>query len=132
MNSLISAPLPAPRRPLILPARSLARALANSLSCARGPDVERSSPMSSPGANPGPPSPPAPDSGAALAQAYARLRRLGNALLQNERGGPPFTPTDIVHEAMARLLAAQKKLDKGEPLNVDVFRRAARAMNHIL
>jgi RNA polymerase sigma factor (TIGR02999 family) len=50
--------------------------------------------------------------------------------MQNERAGHTLTPTDVVHEAMARLLANESRSAAQDP--VHVFAQAARAMNHVL
>lgn len=68
--------------------------------------------------------------------AYARLRRLANRLMANERVGHTLGATDVVHEAMARLMSSETLADsargQGQMPPAELFWRAARAMNQIL
>jgi RNA polymerase sigma factor (TIGR02999 family) len=78
-----------------------------------------------------------PDQGKPLAQAYLRLRRLANKLMQSEREGHTLTPTDVVHEALARVLGGDGQGSpqtdrRTTPPSIDLFRQAARAMNQVL
>jgi len=70
-----------------------------------------------------------------LPEAYTRLRRIAGRLMRGERASHTLTPTDVVHEAMARLLASGDVPDRagwgGEPF-ADFARKAARAMTEVL
>ena len=67
-----------------------------------------------------------------LQQAYARLRRIAARLMSTERAGHTLWPTELVHEAMARLLEADaERENRGEPV-LDVISRAARVMTQVL
>lgn len=70
-----------------------------------------------------------------LAQAYERLRRIARRLMGNERVGHTLCATEVVHEALARLLedgslSAPPSAEPGE--FVAFTARAARAMTHVL
>src|SRR4051794_33322102 len=49
---------------------------------------------------------PAHDELDGLGDAYARLRRIAGRLMRGERDGHTLSPTDVMHEAIARLLAS--------------------------
>ena len=67
-----------------------------------------------------------------LQQAYARLRRIAGRLMSAERAGHTLWPTELVHEAMARLLEADaSKPNRDEPV-LDLISRAARVMTQVL
>ena len=67
-----------------------------------------------------------------LQQAYARLRRIAARLMSTERAGHTLWPTELVHEAMARLLEADAaRQSRDEPV-LDLISRAARVMTQVL
>ena len=67
-----------------------------------------------------------------LQHAYARLRRIAGRLMSAERAGHTLWPTELVHEAMARLLEADaERQNQGEPV-LDLISRAARVMTQVL
>lgn len=63
-------------------------------------------------------------------QAYARLRRIAGKLMKNERPGHTLWPTEVVHEAMARLLESGQVEHNGSML--DLISRAAHLMTQVL
>ena len=71
----------------------------------------------------------------ALADAYARLRRIAHRLMTYERPGHTLSPTDVVHEAMARLMANEgwrpEEMGTG-PRFVHLAQHAAHAMSQVL
>lgn len=69
--------------------------------------------------------------GANLEHVYARLRRIANRLMQFERPGHTLCPTEVVHEAIARALDGQGKLDGEVPL-LDMIGRMSRVMRQVL
>jgi RNA polymerase sigma factor (TIGR02999 family) len=73
--------------------------------------------------------PPSPE----LSDAYARLRRIAQRLLADERKGHTLSATDVVHEALSKLLAAGWQPSKGQGENdVEFIHHAARAMTEVL
>src|SRR4051812_36183430 len=78
--------------------------------------------------------PPAADS---LNDAYGQLRRIANRLMSRERAGHTLCATEVVHEAIARLLEGGWS-PGGEPLPnggrafVLFVAQAARAMTEVL
>ena len=72
-----------------------------------------------------PPRPPPPE----LAEAYARLRRIAQRLLSDERNGHTMSATDVVHEALSKLLASGWQPTRGQGEDeVHFIHHAARAM----
>lgn len=68
-----------------------------------------------------------------LADAYARLRRIAQRLLSDERKGHTLSATDVVHEALSKLLAAGWQPSKGQGEDdVEFIHHAARAMTEVL
>lgn len=65
-----------------------------------------------------------------LADAYARLRRMAQKLMQRERAGHTLSATDVVHEAWARLLKTGAPPDDLSP--VEFIRNVSRAMTEVL
>lgn len=65
-----------------------------------------------------------------LEQAYARLRRIAGKLMQNERPGHTLWPTEVVHEAMARLMESGQLDHDGSML--DLISKAAHVMTQVL
>lgn len=81
---------------------------------------------------PDPASPGRPDSDT-LAGAYARLRRIAQKLMSGERAGHTLSATDVVHEAIAKLLNAGDGPDAAAVEDFPTFvRNAARAMTEVL
>jgi RNA polymerase sigma factor (TIGR02999 family) len=85
---------------------------------------------SAPPSSPAAPEPASDD----LADAYARLRRIAQRLVSGERAGHTLSATDVVHEAIAKLIAGGS-----EPLVADhgtdfatFVRHAAKAMTEVL
>ena len=71
---------------------------------------------------------------AAMAEAYARLRRIAGRLMSYERVGHTLSATEVVHEAMARLLESGWNVDdrsKG-PQFVQFVQYTAHAMTQVL
>jgi RNA polymerase sigma factor (TIGR02999 family) len=72
---------------------------------------------------------------AELADAYARLRRIAQRLMTYERVGHTLSATDIVHEAMARLLENEgwraEEMTAG-PKFVEFVQHAAHSMQQVL
>jgi RNA polymerase sigma factor (TIGR02999 family) len=66
-----------------------------------------------------------------IEHAYARLRRIAGKLMQDERAGHTLWPTEVVHEAIARLLEHGERLDEPADL-LDVISHAARIMTQVL
>jgi RNA polymerase sigma factor (TIGR02999 family) len=62
--------------------------------------------------------------------AYERLRRIARRLMSRERAGHTLSPTDVVHEALARLMAGESA-PRGLSL-LELTRRASRAMTEVL
>lgn len=62
--------------------------------------------------------------------AYARLRRIAGRLMSRERAGHTLTPTDVVHEALARLMASE--LPPQDLALSDLTCHASRAMTQVL
>jgi RNA polymerase sigma factor (TIGR02999 family) len=71
------------------------------------------------------------DDDRALEQVYARLRRIAARIMQRERAGHTLWPTEVVHEAMARSLDEQGKLDESLQL-VDLIGRMSHVMRQVL
>jgi len=68
-----------------------------------------------------------------LDAAYARLRRIAQKLMAGERAGHTLSATEVVHEAMAKLLSAGWQPDVNDPeAFVRLVRHAARAMTEVL
>src|SRR5690348_15237368 len=68
-----------------------------------------------------------------LADAYARLRRIAQRLLADERKGHTLSATDVVHEALSKLLASGWQPSKGqEEDEVQFIHHAAHAMTEVL
>jgi RNA polymerase sigma factor (TIGR02999 family) len=67
-----------------------------------------------------------------LHQAYARLRRIAGRLMSAERQGHTLWPTELVHEAMARLLEADAARQNPDEPVLDLIARAARVMTQVL
>jgi RNA polymerase sigma factor (TIGR02999 family) len=65
-----------------------------------------------------------------MAEAYARLRRIAQRLMQHERAGHTLSATDVVHEAWARLLKTGTPPDGLPP--VEFIRNVSRAMTEVL
>jgi RNA polymerase sigma factor (TIGR02999 family) len=73
-----------------------------------------------------------------LAEAYARLRRIAGRLMRDERAGHTLWPTEVVHEALARLYEADAQRpgapsapDAPRPV-VDLITKAAHVMTQVL
>lgn len=75
-----------------------------------------------------------PDSSDALQQAYQRLRAMAQKLMSDERSGHTLSATDVVHEAMAKLLAGGWSPTTGgsDPQHVQFVRHAVHAMTEVL
>ena len=71
------------------------------------------------------------DDTATLEQAYARLRRIAGKLMARERIGHTLSPTDVVHEAMSRLMTSGWKPQGGDGL-LNLVRDASRTMTEVL
>jgi len=74
-----------------------------------------------------------------LAEAYARLRRIAQRLLLDERKGHTMSATDVVHEALSKLLASGWQPATGQAEDegraedeVHFIHHAARAMTEVL
>jgi RNA polymerase sigma factor (TIGR02999 family) len=76
-----------------------------------------------------------PPQNADLAGAYEKLRRIGQKLISGERPGHTLSATDVVHEAMAKMLSAgwtPPNADEAGQALVQFVRHAARAMTEVL
>jgi RNA polymerase sigma factor (TIGR02999 family) len=80
--------------------------------------------------NPDPSNP--PDVETALEAAYAKLRRIAQKLMNNERDGHTLSATDVVDEALARLLNTGHALPTDGASAVEFITHAARAMTEVL
>jgi RNA polymerase sigma factor (TIGR02999 family) len=67
-----------------------------------------------------------------LADAYARLRRIAQKLLVRERDGHTLSATDVVHEALSKLLASGWEPGKDGGEYLQFVSHAARAMTEVL
>ena len=65
-----------------------------------------------------------------VAQVYSELRRVASCLLRRERSGHTLSPTEVVHEAVIRLLGSAT-FDQTTNRSY-VFASAARAMREVL
>jgi RNA polymerase sigma factor (TIGR02999 family) len=65
-----------------------------------------------------------------LAVSYSRLRRIASRLMQRERAGHTFSPTDLVHEAWAKLLTSESPPTDLPPL--EFMKRCWGAMSQVL
>jgi RNA polymerase sigma factor (TIGR02999 family) len=68
-----------------------------------------------------------------LPQAYQRLRTIAQRLMNDERNGHTLSATDVVHEAMAKLMAAGWSPSQEDEAELNRFlRHGVRAMNEVL
>jgi RNA polymerase sigma factor (TIGR02999 family) len=68
-----------------------------------------------------------------LEHVYQRLRRIAARIMQSERAGHTLSPTEVVHEAMAKALASDddRKLRSPERVN-EVIGQLCNAMRQVL
>ncbi|MCS7033073.1 MAG: ECF-type sigma factor [Phycisphaerae bacterium] len=67
-----------------------------------------------------------------LEAVYGRLRRIAQKLLSGERDGHTLSATDVVHEALGRLLASGEPVPSQPQDFVRFVQHAARAMTEVL
>jgi RNA polymerase sigma-70 factor, ECF subfamily len=67
-----------------------------------------------------------------IADAYARLRRIAQKLISGERSGHTLSATDVVHEAMGKLLTSGAGLPVKEAEFVTFVQHASHAMTEVL
>lgn len=67
-----------------------------------------------------------------LDQAYARLRRIAQKLLAGERAGHTLSATDVVHEALGKLLTSGERPPASPEQFVSFLQHASRAMTEVL
>lgn len=64
-----------------------------------------------------------------LSEAYSRLRRIAARLMEHERDDHTLAPTEVVHEALARLLERDEDNASG---GEEFVTRAVHVMRHVL
>lgn len=68
---------------------------------------------------------------AELTELYARLRRIAGRLMQDERDGHTLCPTEVVHEAIARVLSRPPRAGGPGPL-IELIDRVSHVMRQVL
>src|SRR5688500_15968138 len=71
------------------------------------------------------------DSSAELSELYARLRRIAGRLMQNERDEHTLCPTEVVHEAIARVLSRPPPAGGPGPV-IELIDRVSHVMRQVL